>query len=128
VSGPSFKLSARGVLALAMILHELGTNAVKHGALSKKDGSLDLAWELIGRGGKDWVKLSWSERNGPPVSKPATRGFGTKLVERAGTNDLGGAVVLDFAPQGFRYLLEFPLDQGETPIMEEAVRTARRVV
>jgi PAS domain S-box-containing protein len=128
VSGPSFDLSARGVLSLAMILHELGTNAVKYGALSKTEGTLDLEWELVRRDGKDWVKLSWSERNGPPVSKPAKRGFGTKLVERAGTDDLGGAVELDFAPGGFRCRIEFPLDQGETAIMKQAARAADGVV
>jgi two-component sensor histidine kinase len=116
------------VLSLAMILHELGTNAVKYGALSKTEGTLDLEWELVRRDGKDWVKLSWSERNGPPVSKPAKRGFGTKLVERAGTDDLGGAVELDFAPGGFRCRIEFPLDQGETAIMKQAARAADGVV
>jgi PAS domain S-box-containing protein len=128
VSGPRCSLSARGVLSLSMVIHELATNAVKHGSLSKPEGVLELTWELANVGGKDWVRLSWSERNGLPVSKPGLRGFGTKLIERSATQDLGGKVRLDFAPEGFRCFLEFPLDQGAVTIMEKAVRAAHGVV
>lgn len=78
-SGPSVMLEPEMALQIAMVLHELATNAEKHGALSVPSGRVDVRW-----GVKDTVlRLAWSERGGPPAAAPTTRGFGTMLIERS---------------------------------------------
>lgn len=85
LSGPDVALGARAALALALILHELGTNAVKYGALSIAEGMIRLDWQV-----EDGVlALRWQECGGPPVREPERRGFGSKLLRLglAGTGD-----------------------------------------
>jgi len=85
LTGPDVALGARAALALALMLHELGTNAVKYGALSTTAGSVLLDWQVAG----GQLGLTWQERDGPPVRQPARRGFGSKLLRLglAGTGD-----------------------------------------
>jgi two-component sensor histidine kinase len=78
IEGPRVTLESTQVIALGVILHELGTNAAKHGALSVASGKVDLSWALDG----NRVSLNWVERNGPPVLPPSCKGLGTKLIER----------------------------------------------
>lgn len=92
IEGPDTWLSASNSLRLTMVLHELATNAVKYGALSKARGQVRIAWEL---GGPGPLKFSWQERDGPMVSSPERKGFGSLLIEQ--TFD---EVHFDFAPQG----------------------------
>lgn len=84
---------------LAFVLHELATNAVKHGALSQPEGRLRLAWSVDGAEGERCLHLLWQESGGPATLPPATQGFGMKLIAFTGA-DLGGGVKLDFRPQG----------------------------
>ena len=98
-------------LTLAMVLHELATNAVKYGALSTPAGRVDLSWELDGGEGPRRLHISWDETGGPAVEKPARRGFGTQLVERAVEKELHGAVDLAFSAVGVRCRLEVPIDR-----------------
>lgn len=85
LAGPDVALGARAALALALILHELGTNAVKYGALSTADGTVALDWFVA----EGQLSLTWQERGGPMVRQPARRGFGSKLLRLglAGTGD-----------------------------------------
>lgn len=84
-SGPSVTLAPEMALHLAMVLHELATNAETHGALSVTSGRVDVRWDL-----KDSVvQLTWAERGGPSATAPTTRGFGTMLIERS-VQALGG--------------------------------------
>lgn len=85
LTGPDVALGARAALALALMLHELGTNAVKYGALSTAQGSILLDWQVA----DDRLSMTWQERGGPPVQQPARRGFGSKLLRLglAGTGD-----------------------------------------
>ena len=94
--------------ALVMAMHELATNATKHGALSLPTGRVEVACgaDPAGRG----LTITWRERGGPPVpGPPARRGFGTRLLERALAHDLGtGAqVVLAFEPAGVQATIRF---------------------
>jgi two-component sensor histidine kinase len=100
ISGPSLILEERVSLSLAIALHELATNATKHGALSVPEGRVDLDWTLA-PAKSDALKLTlnWHERQGPPVSPPQRRGFGTRLIEQA-LGDSEGRVELRFAPAG----------------------------
>ena len=75
--GPDARLGSRQALNAALLLHELGTNALKHGALGAPGGWVDLRWTLEGRE----VRLDWTERGGPPVRPPERRGFGSQLIE-----------------------------------------------
>lgn len=78
--GPEVALGPRGALSTSMLLHELGTNAVKYGALSNDRGRIELSWELEGEGPDAILTLHWREQGGPPVTAPVARGFGSKLI------------------------------------------------
>ena len=93
-----------------MALHELATNAMKYGALSTSDGRVRVAWTLASEPGAPRLDLTWTERDGPPVSPPTRRGFGSRLIERGLAAELSGAATIDFQPEGvvcrIRALLE----------------------
>ncbi len=95
-SGPDCEISPRHTLALSLGLHELATNATKYGALSNRVGEVDLRWDVSG--GR--LTLEWTERGGPPVGTPTSRGFGSRLLERLLGRDLGGEIRIDYHPQG----------------------------
>jgi two-component sensor histidine kinase len=87
-----------------MALHELCTNAVKHGALSARAGNVEITWEADDAK----VRIVWIEAGGPPVREPAQKGFGVRLLERALAQQLGGSVDLRFALKGLRCEIEIP--------------------
>jgi PAS domain S-box-containing protein len=98
VSGEPVFLAPRAALALALAVHELGTNALKYGALSKESGHVRISWEKLG----DQLKLEWKEQDGPAVAVPKRRGFGSRLIERGLESDLGGRAEMLFEPDGLR--------------------------
>jgi PAS domain S-box-containing protein len=108
VSGPPVQFNAKGALTLGMALHELATNAAKHGALSSKCGSVDVAWHVDPGDKQLWIR--WTETGGPVVKPPERSGFGRLLLERALASDLGGDVQLDFAQDGLRCAIAIPVD------------------
>jgi two-component system CheB/CheR fusion protein len=109
LEGPAASLTPRIALALGMVLHELATNASKYGALSVPRGHVTITWSLEGPAAKG-LRLRWSETGGPPVVPPRRRGFGTELIDRQVRHDLRGTVGIEFAPEGLRAALAFPLD------------------
>jgi PAS domain S-box-containing protein len=100
--GPDMVLSPRATNALTLALHELGTNAVKFGALSNDQGRVDVRWRALTAGG---FELVWLETEGPPVAPPTRYGFGRTLLERVTGRELGGSVVVEFRPEGVRATL-----------------------
>jgi two-component sensor histidine kinase len=104
VSGPAVRLTPSLSVLIAMLLHELATNAVKYGALSVDGGSVAIAWEVR----DDHLSLRWAERGGPAVAPPTRQGFGSRLLESS-TVTVGGKAELDFTPEGLRALIELPL-------------------
>jgi two-component sensor histidine kinase len=84
------------------------TNAAKYGSLSVQAGRLEVAWRIVAE--KDAVEIQWTESGGPAVAPPERRGFGRTLIERVLASDLRGDVRLEFAPQGLRCLIVFPLE------------------
>lgn len=109
LEGSSCRLDPRRALALSMALHELCTNAVKHGALSSPAGSVHIAWERHQVDGRERLDLVWRESGGPVVQPPVRRGFGSRLLERGLKHDLEGDVALDFDPAGVSFRLSMPL-------------------
>ena len=107
--GPDIELRPQVSLSLTMILHELATNAVKHGALSGAAGRVVIAWRLEPGDATARVLLDWTEKDGPIVEVPAHRGHGVSFVERSVAYDLDGEAKLDFAPGGLRAAIAFPL-------------------
>ena len=105
LSGPPHRLNPAAAQALSMALHELATNAAKHGALSAPEGSVRVAWASDEAGG---LEINWSEHGGPPVSQPTRRGFGNQLLARALGGALGGGAELTWAPEGLRARLILP--------------------
>ena len=94
LEGPPVALAPSAVQPLAMVLHELATNAAKHGALSTSGGRVEVRWTVGRRKGEDGLlRLRWTEEGGPPVAgPPARRGFGTRVVEATVRGQLGGTV------------------------------------
>ncbi len=119
IEGPAVPLHPRGALALGMALHELATNAVKYGALSVPEGDVAVTWTLERSGDEEHLVLDWIERNGPPVTAPAKRGFGTMLIERGLSHDLAGEANIQFLPNGVQARLRAVVrNPGKAPISE----------
>lgn len=100
LSGPAVRLSPKTALSLSMALHELATNAIKYGALNAPCGRVRIAWEVATGQGAARLNLTWSERDGPLVTPPAQRGFGSRLIERGLAAELAGSATIDFRPEG----------------------------
>jgi two-component sensor histidine kinase len=84
-----------------MLLHELATNAAKHGALSGgAAGKIDIVWQAEPSPQGDSMRLRWQESGGPPVTPPGRKGFGSRLIEGGLAQDLDGEVRLDYVPAG----------------------------
>jgi two-component sensor histidine kinase len=109
VEGANLRLGPAVALALSMALHELCTNTVKYGALSRPGGHVSILWQIRGEPGRTRLCLSWEERGGPAVSPPRRQGFGTRLIERILTRELNGQVQIDYAPTGLACTIEAPL-------------------
>lgn len=97
LDGPSLPLAPNAAVALAMIFHELATNASKYGALSTEAGRVTVDWSLEGR---TRLSVVWRERGGPLVSPPKRSGFGSRLIAASLKGDLAGSAAFDYAPEG----------------------------
>lgn len=105
-------LAPKAALAMSAVIQELSTNAAKYGAFSAPSGKLSVAWTVDDSGR---VHLTWTEREGPPVQKPARRGFGTRMIASIFGGGAGWSVDLDFAPGGLRCAMQFhPQDEDRT--------------
>ena len=98
IAGDQRRLDPQTAVSLAMVMHELGTNASKHGAWSAADGRVRVSWRAGGSAEDPRLLLRWEEVGGPPVRPPERRGFGTRLIERGVAADLGATI--DYAPEG----------------------------
>ena len=103
--GPDIGLSDRSFGVVALVIHELMTNAAKYGALSVPDGRLKLSWRLNDNGD---CRMTWLERRGPQVSTPTRTGFGTKLIQTTMNYDLGGSATVAYDPAGLSAELIVP--------------------
>jgi PAS domain S-box-containing protein len=104
--GDDFRIRPKSAVAVSIALHELGTNAVKYGALSSERGSVAVRWTI--NGGR--FRLTWEEIGGPPVHPPVRKGFGSRMIERALSVELQGSVKIDYRPSGVVCTIDAPLD------------------
>ncbi|HEY0648251.1 PAS domain-containing protein [Phenylobacterium sp.] len=114
-TGPDLRLDPNFAISFGMALHELTINAVKHGAW-KGSGRIDIAVE----NGEEEVVITWRESGGPPVTQPARRGFGSRLLERGVAGEVHGEVRLDFVPSGVICTIRAPLSARLQAIQPEA--------
>lgn len=105
LDGPPVGLPPGRTTAVALIVHELATNAAKYGAFSIGDGDVQVTWGMA----SDEVWLKWREIGGPPVTSRGPAGFGTTLIERTASYQLGGEAELNFEPDGLVCSLRFSL-------------------
>ncbi len=109
-TGPAFKVAPKTAITLALALHELATNAAKYGALSNSGGTIAIRWEVIGAQDEEpQFAFTWTESGGPPVEQPQRRGFGTRMIERGLTAELGGEVAIAFNREGIVCTVLAPL-------------------
>lgn len=116
VSGPTVFVSAAAAEAIGLALHELATNAVKHGALSAASGQVTVSWAIEDGAAKQrQLRMSWVEQDGPSVTPPTRSGFGRTVMEAMLVQRLDGKVTMNFAPGGLTWDLSIPADQHVTP-------------
>ncbi len=106
ISGQDLMVSPKPAVVLALAFHELAINALKYGALSSAGGHVDIGWSVAGG---DRLDITWTEQGGPTVRPPERRGFGSRIVELALPNELGGEVDIDYRPEGLRCRIHAPL-------------------
>jgi two-component sensor histidine kinase len=117
--GPPVTLASREVQVLTLALHELATNAVKHGALAQPDAQLTVQWNISKSNGSRLVTIRWAERNVEmrQAEQERKRGFGRELIERALPYDLGAETAFHFAPDGVRCELRIPLHSSPAKLI-----------
>jgi two-component sensor histidine kinase len=117
VRGPTLRLNAASAQAVGLALHELTTNAGKYGALSKGTGGLEIGWKTEG----ETFTVSWTERDGRPVSPSPRRGFGTVVMQEMAERSVNGKVDLEYAPSGVTWRLTCPAVNALEPWQGERV-------
>lgn len=108
-AGDDVVLTSRANLSIALAIHELATNSAKYGALSTDAGHLDVTWRVTGTGSEQQLEIMWLETAGPPVIPPASRGFGTRLIELSLVRGLKATVNREFLKAGVQCQIAVPL-------------------
>jgi PAS domain S-box-containing protein len=122
IEGQDTCLPAPVAMPMGLALHELATNAAKHGALSVSEGSVDIVWWVIETDRSRSLRFTWVERGGPAVTTPERRGFGTEILD--GLMRRGAEPVLDYARDGLRCTLEIALDDIPAIHAAQSLRNA----
>jgi PAS domain S-box-containing protein len=112
ITGKNIRLPPNVTLALGIAFHELATNAVKYGALSNETGSILLVWTIEPTPEGDRLILHWQEKDGPSVTPPTRKGFGTRVIERGLPHELEGTVTLDYRVDGVVCTINIPAPRG----------------
>lgn len=124
ISGPETRISPKATEVLTLVVHELVTNAIKHGALSGATGRVEVRWAMFERNGAAWLGLDWIESGGPHLAshevRARHRGFGSELIEELIPYELGGHGELTLSPAGARCRLELPLQNGNSILGTDA--------
>jgi two-component sensor histidine kinase len=127
--GHDVMLNPRAAQTFALVVHELATNAAKHGALSRSGGHIAIHWSIEAAGTEARFKFQWQELDGPPVAPPTRQGFGHILLEKAVASDFDAQPKIRFAPEGLIYEIDAPLsvvaagNGGRTAALERSAGT-----
>jgi PAS domain S-box-containing protein len=126
IEGPPLRLSPQQAVSFSLVLHELATNAVKHGALSNAVGHVAVHWNnaVDDHGGRRMTFL-WAERGGPPVAEPNRRGFGSRLFERSFPDPTVGGARVEFPTEGARCVISLKLSSDEEAPLLDLLAAAR---
>jgi len=114
IEGPHVELPSEAAVPIGMAIHELTTNAAKHGALSTFGGQVDVRWK-IAQGERPMLHFAWVERGGPRVSAPTRQGFGSRLLQRVLATQLQADVSMEFPEEGLRFSMTLPIP-NEPPL------------
>jgi PAS domain S-box-containing protein len=126
IEGPDIVVAAEATQPLAMVLHELTTNATKYGALSSRRGQVSVCWQRqSSRGSQDHLALEWRETGGPPIAVPGPPGYGSSVIRELIPYELGGSVHYVFASEGVRCRVEIPGKWLNNPVRPRTTHTAR---
>ncbi|SFE91007.1 HWE histidine kinase domain-containing protein [Methylobacterium sp. yr596] len=109
LAGPQVVLASELAVSVGMALHELATNAVRHGALRDPDGRLEVTWSVEEGPEGQVLRWTWNEHDGPPVALPTREGFGSRLLNRVLTLQVGARVDIARDPDGLRVTVTIPL-------------------
>lgn len=112
VTGEDVRFPPKAALALGIAFHELATNAAKYGAFSGETGCVRIAWTIEPSPEGSRLILTWREENGPHVTPPSRKGFGSRVIERGLALELGGATQLDYQPDGVVCTIDIPAPPG----------------
>ena len=112
IKGQNVHFPPQAALALGIAFNELATNAMKYGSLSNERGSVSIEWKIAQtpQGGR--LILHWQEKDGPPVTPPSHKGFGSNVIERGLAHELQGTAHLDYRPDGLICAMNFPAPPG----------------
>jgi len=117
IDGQPLMLKEQTVGGIALACNELATNAAKYGALSNHDGKVSIRWESVLDGETERVTFEWIERDGPPVTPPTRRGFGTRIVKAAVDSEQNGEVTLDYRSGGLVCHMTFTRSRTKAPAL-----------
>ncbi len=120
IEGPNFSLQPHMAQGLGLALHELATNAGKHGALSSLAGRISLTWQLR----PDFLVLRWVESSGPRIKPPAARSFGLNVIRASIEQQLAGKATFDWEPTGLQCTLSIPLFKSTNEYVPNAGESA----
>jgi PAS domain S-box-containing protein len=115
VDGPSVELPSEAAVPVGMAIHELTTNAAKHGALSTFGGQVEVKWRVEPGDTRPILHFVWTERGGPRVMTPTRQGFGSRLLQRVLATQLQADVHMDFQEDGLRFTMVMPIP-GDPPL------------
>jgi two-component sensor histidine kinase/DNA-binding response OmpR family regulator len=108
-SGPAVFLQPSSAQIIALVLHELATNAAKYGAMSAPPGRVEVSWQLS----ENVLTMVWQETNGPRVQAPKAKGYGTKVINASVVQQLGGTINFDWREEGLRFTMTAPIGTVE---------------
>jgi PAS domain S-box-containing protein len=115
VEGPHVELPSEAAVPIGMAIHELTTNAAKHGALSTFGGQVAVKWTVEEGEAGTLLHFTWEENGGPKVSAPIRQGFGSRLLQRVLTTQLQAEVTIDFKKENLHFAMTLPIP-GDTPL------------
>lgn len=116
MQGPEVRLPSDVAVPLGLALHELTSNAARFGALSSRHGRVEVNWHLAPEDDRNMLHIDWHERGGPAVPALRRQGFGSRVLERVLTAQIGAEVRADYDPGGVRVTIRFPIATSEPSI------------